>query len=81
MKIQMTQAVARSVADAITNHWLMNASSHEAMRGHVMALVGGAKALDCPECEICCAIGVCCPLGSEQQRATLATLLYRGRAA
>jgi hypothetical protein len=34
-----------------------------------------ALAVDCPECEICCAIGLCCPPASEAQRAALARLL------
>lgn len=28
--------------------------------------------IDCPECEICCAIQLCCPAGSEKQRKALA---------
>lgn len=30
---------------------------------------------DCPECEICCAIGLCCP--PERQRAALITLFQQ----
>jgi hypothetical protein len=27
---------------------------------------------DCPECEACCILGICCPPASESQRAALA---------
>lgn len=30
---------------------------------------------DCPECELCCALGICCPPGSAQQRVAVARML------
>lgn len=33
--------------------------------------------LDCPECEVCCALGICCPMGSEQQRSAAAALIVK----
>lgn len=30
---------------------------------------------DCPECELCCALQICCPPGSAKQRASLAKMM------
>lgn len=65
---------AREVADRLTNHWMRATSGHNTMRQEI-AKVLGLVALDCPECEFCCAIGLCCPLGSAEQRTSLASLL------
>ena len=35
------------------------------------------KAADCPECEICCALGICCPAGSTDQRQAVIAVLQR----
>ena len=32
---------------------------------------------DCPECELCCAIGVCCPSGSPEQAEAMRRLMAR----
>lgn len=32
---------------------------------------------DCPECELCCALQICCPPGSPQQRAALTKMMMR----
>jgi hypothetical protein len=37
--------------------------------------VNGSGAADCPECEICCAIGLCCPPAA--QRAALIKIFAR----
>lgn len=63
---------AREVADAVTDAWLTMPKRDFAA---VMRQVAASSSLDCPECEVCCAIGLCCPLGSEQQRNALAALL------
>ena len=32
---------------------------------------------DCPECELCCALGICCPPQSAEQRAGMIAVLKR----
>jgi hypothetical protein len=65
---------ARQVADALTDLWL--AAPKKAHLKLQRAMVGLlAQAEDCPECEVCCAVMLCCPLGSEAQRAALTRLL------
>lgn len=68
--------VARQVADYVTNAWMAAPASHAIMLKNVAPMV--AAAADCPECEVCCAIGLCCPPGSEEQRSALARLLVKG---
>lgn len=66
---------ARKVADAVTDTWLkLSERDRAALQRQVLSL--SESALDCPECEVCCAIGLCCPPGSEQQRNALASLLF-----
>ena len=39
-----------------------------------------ATAADCPECEICCAVGLCCPPASEaQHRALTLAIIHEGK--
>jgi hypothetical protein len=66
--------VARKVADALTDLW-MSAPKHAHAKHKKQMAALLALASDCPECEVCCAIQLCCPPGSEAQRAALARLL------
>lgn len=76
MKVWKDEESARRAADVITDAWLKLSKRDLAAMARDAALT--ASDADCPECEVCCAIGLCCPLGSESQRASLARLLMKG---
>lgn len=68
-------ANARAAAEALTTAWkAVPPRARAAMQRKLAAIASD----ECPECEICCALGICCPLGSEEQRVALTNVLMTG---